>query len=81
MIVAVAILTGFKQQIREKVTGFGSHIQIVNFDSNISFETAPISDAQDFIPKIKQTNGIRHIQVYATKAGIIKTDKDIQGCS
>lgn len=79
MIVAVAILTGFKQQIREKVTGFGSHIQIVNFDSNISFETAPISDAQGFIPKIKQTNGIRHIQVYATKAGIIKTDKDIQG--
>ena len=48
MIVAVAILTGFKQQIREKVTGFGSHIQIVNFDSNISFETAPISDARGF---------------------------------
>ena len=79
MILAVAILTGFKQQIREKVVGFGSHIQIMNFDSNISFETTPISDTQKFIPKIKQIPGISHIQVFATKAGIIRTDEDIQG--
>jgi len=79
MILAVAILTGFKQQIREKVVGFGSHIQITNFDANISFETVPISGAQEFVPKIKQIPGIKHIQVFATKAGIIKTDDEIQG--
>jgi lipoprotein-releasing system permease protein len=79
MILAVAILTGFKKQIREKVVGFGSHIQIMNFDSNISFETTPISDTQKFIPVIKQIPGIEHIQVFATKAGIIRTDEDIQG--
>jgi len=79
MILAVAILTGFKQQIREKVVGFGSNIQIMNFDSNISFETTPISDSQKFIPTIKQIPGIEHVQVFATKAGIIKTDEDIQG--
>jgi len=79
MIIAVSILTGFKLQIREKVVGFGSHIQIMNFDSNISFETAPIKDGQDFIPKIKKLPGISHIQVFATKAGIIKTDEEIQG--
>jgi lipoprotein-releasing system permease protein len=79
MILAVAILTGFKKQIREKVVGFGSHIQIMNFDSNVSFETTPISDTQNFIPKIKKIAGIEHIQVFATKAGIIRTDEDIQG--
>ena len=79
MILAVAILTGFKQQIRDKVVGFGSNIQIVNFDSNISFETNPISSNQDFIPKIKKIPGIRHVQVFATKAGIIKTEEEIQG--
>jgi lipoprotein-releasing system permease protein len=79
MILAVAILTGFKKQIREKVVGFGSHIQIINFDSNLSFETTPISDTQKFIPKIKQIPGVEHIQVFATKAGIIRTDEDIQG--
>lgn len=79
MILAVAILTGFKQQIREKVVGFGSHIQIMHFDSNISFETTPISDTQSFIPRLKEIPGISHIQVFATKAGIIRTDEDIQG--
>jgi lipoprotein-releasing system permease protein len=79
MILAVSILTGFKKEIREKVVGFGSHIQITNFDSNISYETTPVSDTQDFIPKIKRIPGIKHLQVYATKAGIIKTDEDIQG--
>jgi lipoprotein-releasing system permease protein len=79
MILAVAILTGFKLQIREKIVGFGSNIQIVNFDSNLSFETAPIHQGQEFIEKIRKIPGISHIQVFATKAGIIKTDEDFQG--
>lgn len=79
MILAVSILTGFKQQIREKVVGFGSNIQIMNFDSNISFENTPISDTQKFIPEIKKIPGITHVQVFATKAGIIQTKDDFQG--
>lgn len=79
MILAVSILTGFKEQIREKIVGFGSNITITNFDSNISLETTPISDTQSFIPKIKKIPGIKHIQVFATKAGIIKTADAIQG--
>jgi lipoprotein-releasing system permease protein len=79
MILAVSILTGFKKQIREKVVGFGSNIQILNFDSNISLETTPVSDTQSFIPVIKKMPGISHVQVFATKAGIIKTDEEIQG--
>ncbi len=79
MILAVSILTGFKKEIREKVVGFGSHIQIMNFDSNISFETTPISENQEFVPKIMQIPGIRHMEVFATKAGIIKTEEEIQG--
>jgi lipoprotein-releasing system permease protein len=79
MILAVSTLTGFKKAIREKVVGFGSNIQIMHFDSNLSFETFPISDNQEFIPKIKNIPGISHVQVFATKAGIIKTDEDIQG--
>ncbi len=79
MILAVSTLTGFKKAIREKVVGFGGEIQITHFDSNLSFETTPISDTQEFIPKIKKMPGIKHVEVFATKAGIIKTDEDIQG--
>ena len=79
MILAVSILTGFKQQIRDKIVGFGSNIQILNFDTNLSLETIPISESVSFIPEIKQIPGISHIQVFATKAGIIKTTNAIQG--
>lgn len=79
MIVAMAILTGFKKEIRNKIIGFGSHIQIVNYDSNTSYETQPISRYQEFITELKQTPGILHVQEFATKAGLIKTEIDIQG--
>jgi lipoprotein-releasing system permease protein len=79
MIMAVSIVTGFKQEIRNKVIGFGSHIQIINFDSNISYETTPIGLNQDFLPEIEKIPEVRHIQPFATKAGIISTREDIQG--
>lgn len=79
MIIAVAVLTGFKEEIREKVVGFGSHIQVVNLDSNYSFETAPVSDTHDFVNEIREIPGINHIQVFATKAGIIKAEDETQG--
>lgn len=79
MIIAVAIITGFKNEISEKTIGFGSHIQILNFDRNMSFETTPINSNQEFIPELLSIDGIKHIQPFAVKPGIIKTDTDIQG--
>jgi lipoprotein-releasing system permease protein len=79
MILAVSILTGFKQQIRDKVAGFGAHIQVVNFDANISYETVPVNADQPFLSKLKDNKGIKNIQVFATKAGIIKSDGNMQG--
>lgn len=79
MIIAIAVVTGFKKEISEKTIGFGSHIQLINYDSNRSYETKPISKNQDCIPKIKAIKGIRHVQVFALKPGIIRTDTDIQG--
>lgn len=79
MIISMAVVTGFQNEIRDKVIGFGSHIQVTNLDYNVSFESAPISSQQDFIEPLKNLPGIRHVQVFATKAGIIKTDEDIHG--
>lgn len=79
MILAFAILTGFKQEIRNKIAGFSGHIQVLNFDSNYSFETAPISSRQEFTSKLDKYRGFVNIHVFATKAGIIKTEENIQG--
>lgn len=79
MIIAVAIVTGFKEEIRNKVIGFGSHIQLVNYDSNISFETSAVSSKQPYLEEIKNTQGVKHIQVFGTKPGIMKSDSEMQG--
>jgi lipoprotein-releasing system permease protein len=79
MIVAIAIVTGFQQEVRDKVTGFGAHIQITGYQVNTSYEAAPVSIHQPFYPNIDTLPGIRHIQVFASKAGIIKTEDQIEG--
>jgi len=79
MIVAVAIVTGFQKQIREKVVGFGGHIQITQYNANTSYEYPPIERTQPFMTKLLALPGIKHIQVFAIKAGIISTGTQIQG--
>lgn len=79
MIITIAIVIGFKSEISEKTIGFGSHIQITNLDRNTSFETTPIRSTQAFIPSVLETEGVKHIQPFAVKPGIIKTTNDIQG--
>jgi lipoprotein-releasing system permease protein len=79
MIVAVCIIIGFKKQIRDKVVGFGSHIQITNFDNNTSYEHAPIVFSDSLFFRLKNNPAISHVQGFITKPGIIKTDQDFQG--
>mgnify|MGYP000134108000 CR=1 FL=1 len=79
MIVAVAIITGFKKEISNKVTGFGAHLQILNMDSNLSYETAPVPYGLESVDQIREMEGIRNVQPFAIKAGIIKTGEEIHG--
>jgi len=79
MLISVAVVTGFKKQISDKVVGFGAHLQIEYYDSNASYATNPISEDQKFLPELKKMKGIKHIQKFGIKLGIIKTSHDIQG--
>lgn len=79
MIIAVAVVIGFKQEIRNKTIGFGGHIQITNFDNNNTYEMNPIKADHALIKKISSVEGVKHVQRFATKPGIIKTDTEFQG--
>lgn len=79
MILTVSIITGFQREIRNKLIGFGSHVQISNYDNNISDEPKPISNHQDFLDVLKASPDVAHIQQFATKSGIVKTKIDNEG--
>lgn len=79
MILSVAIVVGFKKEIRDKVIGFGSHINISAFSSNTSYETPPI-EYSDFLNDILHADSdIARVEPYATKPGIFKTDSQYMG--
>jgi lipoprotein-releasing system permease protein len=79
MIISVAVFAGFKTEIRNKVTGFSSHIQLVNFDSNNSFESIPVESTPPFLEQVKALPNVKHIQQFATKPGILQTKEDFHG--
>lgn len=79
MIITVAVVVGFKGEVRNKVTGFGSHIQISNFDAVRSFETHPIVVNDSMMAALSAYPDVKHVQRYSTKLGMIKTDDAFQG--
>ena len=67
MIVSVAVVTGFKKEIRDRVIGFGSNIQIINYDSNSSYETRPVSADQPFLETVRSLAGVKYVQPFCHK--------------
>jgi lipoprotein-releasing system permease protein len=79
MILSVAIVKGFKQEIREKVRGFAGDMQVVKFDSNNSYENSPFDIDAGFLKKAGKQPLVQRIMPYATKPGIIKANGEIEG--
>jgi lipoprotein-releasing system permease protein len=79
MILTLSVMNGFQQSIRQKVIGFGSHIQIMGFDTNESFETDSMNRNQPTIAAVKKLPGVRHVQVFGLKPGIIKSGDQLLG--
>jgi len=79
MTLSLAIVEGFQKEIEKKVIGFGAHIQVTNYESKGLLESKAISTNRDFYHQIDSIDGISHVQVYAHKGAILKTDDQNYG--
>lgn len=79
MILTVGITRGFQREVRAKVTGAAAHLQINAIGQTDPKETIRIPIDQSFYPLLDTVPGVAHIQVYATRPGIIETETDIEG--
>ena len=80
MMISIATSVGLQKKIKEKISGFNGHIQISNYEENNSKITInPISLEQDFYPNFTDVEGIKNVQSYASKGGIIRTETDFEG--
>jgi len=79
MIVSVCVVFGFKHTIRDKAIGFGSHIQVGSFMTLQAGEPTPIAMTDSMMQALKATEGVKHVQRFTMKQGILKTDQDFLG--
>ena len=79
MIVAICVVVGFKQEIQRKVAGFGSHIQVVSFDNNATYELQPVEVSDSLRMKLQGLPYVKQVSTFASKPGILKTDSAFQG--
>ncbi|MCI6198209.1 MAG: ABC transporter permease [Prevotella sp.] len=81
MILTVSVVLGFKHTIRDKVIGFGSHIQVENFLTMQSSDPYPICIDDSVMKVIKGIEGVEHVERFTLTQGILKTDQDFLGMS
>ena len=79
MIISVCVVLGFKHTIRDKVIGFGSHIQVADFMTLQQMNQYPVVMNDSMIQVIKKAPDVKHVQRFAMKEGILKTDEDFLG--
>jgi len=79
MLVSVSVVLGFKHSVRDKVAGFGSHIQVASFSTLQTGDVSPIAMGDSMLQVLKAIDGVEHVQRYAMREGILKTDSDFLG--
>lgn len=79
MLVTIAVSFGFKHEVREKAVGFSSHIHISNYESAQDFEALPVAADTSLMQMLASMKGVKHVQRYAVKPGVLRTDDDFIG--
>jgi len=79
MIVAMAVVVGFKREVRNQVIGFGSHIQLTSVEGFDDLKEVAIAPSEEYLEKLRKTDNVKAVQRIVRKPGIIQTDNAFQG--
>lgn len=79
MMITIAVVIGFKGEIRNKAVGFSSDIQLSNYNTMASYESHPIAVSDSLLTALQEYLDTRWVQRYSTKVGMIKTESSFQG--
>jgi lipoprotein-releasing system permease protein len=78
-IVSFLIMEGFQETVKNKIYSFSGHLHITKFSMSNSMEEVPMYTNMELFNNYKQYGFVRHMQEYAHKACLIKTDEEVLG--
>lgn len=79
MLISIGVLQGFKNQIKDKITGFTSHIHLVPFAINTNNTSNYFTLSKQEIDNLYKEENIKTIDPYVLAGGAIKTKTDFHG--
>lgn len=79
LIVSFLILKGFQETVKNKIYGFSGHLLVTKFTMNNSLEETPMDYNIDLYNQYSDYPYVKHVQEYAHKTGLIKTDDEVLG--
>lgn len=79
MLVSLGVVNGFRSRVSEQVAGFATDIQLLPLGGANSYEGIPVAYDSLLVARITQTDGVAHLQRFASKAGIIRNDSTVYG--
>lgn len=79
MVISVAVVIGFKHEVRDKVIGVGADILVTSLDEAQLYQAAPVVGDDSLMQELRQMVGVEHVQRFATKPGMIMTSDNFQG--
>ena len=79
MLLTIAVSFGFKHEVREKAVGFSAHLHISNYESAQEYEALPVAADTSLLHTLRSMRGVEHVQRYATKPGVFRTDDNFMG--
>lgn len=79
LLLAFMILYGFKTEIKDKIYSFSGHLIVSKYTLSTSYEEGSITVTDSLISFIKEYPLTAHVQPYAMKAGLLKTEEEVQG--
>ncbi|MBR3065494.1 MAG: ABC transporter permease [Bacteroidales bacterium] len=79
MIIAIAVVAGFKAEIRARATGFMGSVMLIQPGQSPLNEQYPFSENLSYRERLQAEPGITGVSGVAWRSGLIKTDENIGG--
>lgn len=73
MILAMAVIMGFKREVAHKMEGFAAHLAVTDLRGVDALDAAPVARSPHVEALIRATPGFRALAPYAVKGGIVRT--------
>lgn len=75
-LITIAVVKGFQNQVREKVSGFGAHLSILSASGGNMHESSPIIKNQAFLGELKKIDKVKNIAPVAYKPVLFQSDRN-----